>query len=182
MDEHIKTFQSKQDAYELLQNLGASAHLVQHVTLVGEAAELLILQFQQIGILFDADWIRLGVIFHDVGKILHPSELVDRGNRHGAAGETLLLERGIDRKIARCCRSHGQWQQLECDFEELVVALADCLWKGKRNTELEYQVIAKVTRMSRQDYWDVFGCLDDRFEEIAAGGDSRLARSIVGII
>jgi hypothetical protein len=136
------------------------------------------LQFQQLDLEFDREWIRLGVAIHDVGKILHPSELVEKGNRHEAAGEILLLERGIDPKIARCCRSHAQWQQLECSFEELVVALADNLWKGKRNPELERQVIAKVACMCRQDDWTIFVCLDDRFEEIAATGDRRLARSI----
>ena len=123
----------------------------------------------------------MGVAFHDTGKILHPLELLEKGNRHEAAGETLLLSQGIDPKIARCCRSHGQWQQLECSFEELVVALADNLWKGKRNRELEERVIAKVARMSMQDDWDIFVSLDDRFEEISRGGDLRIARSIESI-
>lgn len=182
MERQLKTFKSVRDAYRLLKELGAPPHLIQHVKLVGEAAEMLILQFQQLDLGFDLDLMRLGVTFHDTGKILHPSEFVDRGNRHEAAGETLLLEQGIDPKIARCCRSHGQWQQLECSFEELVVALADNLWKGKRNRELEERVIGKVAQMLGKDYWDVFGCLDDKFEEIAASGDSRLARSLTAII
>ena len=170
-----------QDAYQLLQDLGAPQHLIQHVKLVGEAAEILIRQFQQLNLEFDSDWIRLGVAFHDTGKILHPLELLEKGNRHEAAGETLLLSQGIDPKIARCCRSHGQWQQLECSFEELVVALADNLWKGKRYRELEERVIAKVARMSMQDNWYIFVSLDDRFEEISRGGDLRIARSVESI-
>jgi hypothetical protein len=177
-----KTFKSLQDAYRLLQYLGASPHLIQHVKLVEEAAEMLISQFQQLDLLFDPDWIRLGVAFHDTGKILHPSELVEKGTLHEAAGELLLLAQGVDPKIARCCRSHGQWQQMECKFEELVVALADCLWKGKRNNELEHQVIAKVAEMLDRDYWDMFVSLDNGFEKISARGDLRLARSIVTII
>ncbi|WP_295621549.1 HD domain-containing protein [Chamaesiphon sp. GL140_3_metabinner_50] len=182
MEQLYKTFKSVQTAYEFLQELGAPPHLIQHVKLVGEAAEMLILQFQQFYLDFDSDWIRLGVAFHDTGKILHPSEFVEKGNRHEIAGEILLLEQGVDPKIARCCRSHGQWQQLECSFEELIVALADNLWKGKRNRELEDRVIGKVARMLGKDYWDVFGCLDDKFEEIAASGDLRLARSLTVII
>ncbi|WP_310484202.1 HD domain-containing protein [Chamaesiphon sp. VAR_48_metabat_403] len=182
MEQQLNTFKSVRDAYRLLQELSAPLHLIQHVKLVGEAAEILILQFQQLDLGFDLDWIRLGVAFHDTGKILHPSELVEKGNRHEAAGETLLLSQDIDPKIARCCRSHGQWQQLECSFEELVVALADNLWKGKRNRELEHRVIGKVAQMLGKDYWDVFGCLEDKFEEIATSGDSRLARSLVLII
>jgi hypothetical protein len=178
MAQQFKTFQSISDAYRLLAAFGAPDRLIQHVKLVGEAAEILILHFQQIDIEFDRDWIRLGVAFHDVGKILHPSELVEKGNRHEAAGELLLLSKNVDPKIARCCRSHAQWQQMECDLEELVVALADNLWKGKRNTKLEERVIAEVAQLLSQDYWDVFACLDDKFEEIAATGDRRLAQSI----
>jgi hypothetical protein len=139
------------------------------------------LQFQQLDLEFDREWIRLGVAVHDVGKILHPSELVEQGNRHEAAGEILLLEQGVDPKIARCCRSHAQWQQLECSLEELVVALADCLWKGKRNNELEHRVITKIADLIDRDYWEMFVTLDTGFEEIAAAGAARLARSTIAI-
>jgi HD domain len=181
MEQNLKTFQSSPDGHKLLQEIGAPPHLIQHVKLVGEAAELLILQFQQLDLLFDREWIRLGVVFHDAGKILHPAELVEKGTQHEAAGELLLLSQGVDPKIARCCRSHGQWQQLECSFEELAVALADCLWKGKRDRELEHRVIAKIAELLDRNYWDLFGCLDDKFEEIAAGGDLRLSQSMVTI-
>jgi hypothetical protein len=89
------TSQSIQHNYRLLQDLGASPRLIQHVKLVGEAAEILILQFQKLGISFDSDWIRSGVAFHDAGKILHPSELIEKGNEHEAAGEILLLSQGV---------------------------------------------------------------------------------------
>jgi HD domain len=146
--------------------------------LVAEAAEILILQFQKLNLSFDPEWIKLGVAFHDTGKILYPIELTERGNKHEAAGEQLLLDRGIDPKIARCCRSHGQWNQMECSFEELAVALADCLWKGKRNVELEHLTISRAAQILNQDYWDVFVKLDDLFEEIARSGNLRLSRSI----
>jgi HD superfamily phosphodiesterase len=179
MAEQFKTFRSIQDAYDLLLELGAPDRLLQHVKLVGEVAEILILQFQKLGLVFDVDWIRLGVAFHDVGKILHSSELVEKGTQHEAAGEMMLLAQGVEPKIARCCRSHGQWSQLDCAFEELVVALADNLWKGKRNNELENQVIGLAATMGGQDYWNVFVDLDSGFEQVAADGDRRLARSMV---
>lgn len=178
MTQQFITLRSVRDAYQLLQTLGAVPRLMQHVKLVGEAAELLIPQFQKLGISFDSNWIRLGVAVHDVGKILHPSELMAKGNKHEAAGEMLLLSQGIDPRIARCCRSHGQWQTIKCDFEELVVALADNLWKGKRNPELENKVITAVAAMSDRDYWDIFVELDSSFEKVAAGGDLRLVRSV----
>jgi hypothetical protein len=97
--------------------------------------------------------------------------------QHESAGELLLLSQHVDPKIARCCRSHGQWQQMECSFEELVVALADNLWKGKRNIELEHQLITKIAIMLNRDYWSIFIEIDAGFEAIAAAGDLRLSRS-----
>jgi hypothetical protein len=179
MKQQFKIFDSIEDAYKFLENLNAPPHLIQHVKLVAEAAEILILQFQKLNLSFDPEWIRLGVAFHDTGKILYPVELTERGNQHEAAGEQLLLDRGINPKIARCCRSHGQWERIECSFEELVVALADCLWKGKRHAELEHRTISKAAQILNQDYWDVFVKLDDQFEEIASGGDLRLSRSML---
>ena len=179
MKQQFRNFDSVEDAYKILEDLDSPPHLIQHVKLVAQAAEILILQFQQLNISFDPEWIRLGVAFHDTGKILYPVELTERGDRHEAAGEQLLLNRGIDPKIARCCRSHGQWNQMECSFEELAVALADCLWKGKRNVELEHLTISRAAQMLNQDYWDVFVKLDDLFEEIARNGDLRLSISLL---
>lgn len=178
MKRQFTTFPSVQDSYRFLQYLGASPQLVQHVKLVGEAAEMLIFQFQKVGIAFDADLIRSGVIFHDVGKILHPSELIEKGDKHEMAGELLLLSRGVDPKIARCCRSHGQWQKIECSFEELVVALADKLWKGQRITELENKTVSKAAARCNKDYWDLFIVLDGEFAKVALEGDLRLSRSL----
>jgi HD superfamily phosphodiesterase len=178
MKQQFKIFDSIDDAYNFLQDLEAPSHLIQHVKLVAEAAEILILQFQQLNLSFDPEWIRLGVAFHDTGKILYPGELIKHGNQHEAAGEKLLLNQGVAPKIARCCRSHGQWDRIECSFEELVIALADCLWKGKRNIELEHRTISTAAQILQKDYWDIFVYLDDRFEEIARDGDMRLSRSI----
>jgi HD domain len=178
MKKQFKKFYSIDDAYEFLQELDAPPHLIQHVKLVGEAGEILISQFQHLNLSFDPEWIRLGIVFHDTGKILYPVELIEHGNQHEAAGEKFLLDRGIDPKIARCCRSHGQWNLIDCHFEELVIALSDCLWKGKRNAELKHRTISKAAQILQQDYWDIFVKLDDRFEEIARGGDLRLSRSI----
>jgi hypothetical protein len=177
MKQQFKTFDLIEDAYELLKDLGATPHLIQHVKLVGEVAEILIFQLDRFKISFDRDWIRLGVAFHDTGKILYPAELTEKGDRHEAAGEMLLLANGVDPKIARCCRSHGQWQQMECSFEELTIALADCLWKGKRGLELEHRVITQVAAKCHRDYWDIFIDLDSGFEQIAADGEIRLSRS-----
>lgn len=170
-------FLSVDDAYNFLQKLGASSTLIIHVQLVAEAAELLIAKLRALNIEFDISFVRLGVAFHDAGKILHPEELHVTGINHEAAGEQLLLENGIDAELARCCRSHGQWQTMECTLEELLVALADTLWKGKRNHDLENLVIEKLLLKCDTDYWNLFMEMDACFEAIAGDGYARLLRS-----
>lgn len=167
------------DGYAMLRTLGASPKLICHLVLVGEAAEELIIKLQQLQVPFDERFVRLGVAFHDAGKILHPEELVAKGTHHEAAGEKLLIANGVEPSLARCCRSHGQWQMMDCCFEELLVALADTLWKGKRNVQLENMVIKRVGTLCQKEYWELFVEMDSCFEAIASEGDSRLLRSQV---
>jgi HD domain len=137
MSQASRKFRTVDEAYQFLRELGAPPQLILHVQLVGEAADLLISHLHERQLKFDERLIRFGVVFHDVGKILHPSELKVAGNLHEADGERLLIEHGVEGRLARCCRSHSQWQKMECSLEELCVALADTLWKGKRIAALE---------------------------------------------
>jgi HD domain len=179
MNNQTKTFQTVHDAYQLLQELGAPSKLMLHVKLVGEAAEVLISKLHELEVQFDESLVRLGVAFHDTGKILYPEELVAKGNKHEADGEVLLTTNGVEPKLARCCRSHAQWQTMECSFEELCIAIADTLWKGKRSSQLEELFIKVLATLCNKDYWDLFVEMDCCFEIIASDGDSRLLRSQV---
>ena len=172
-----RILQTVAEAHEFLRQLGATDKLIRHVTLVGEAADLLIEKLQALALPFDDHFVRLGAAIHDAGKILHPDELIAKGNQHEPAGEQLLLSHGIDARLARCCLSHARWQTMDCTIEEWLVALADTLWKGKRNDELENIVIDYVATQLHQDRWDFFIELDSCFENIAAAGSERLARS-----
>ncbi len=171
-------FKDVKEAQEFLIKLGAPPRLIRHVCLVGEAADLLIAKLSQMGISFDASFVRLGVLFHDAGKILHPEELVAKGNLHEPDGESFLINNGIDPRLARCCKSHGQWKTMECSIEELLVAASDKLWKGKREADLEKEIIERLSKLVNQDYWELFIEMDSYFEMIAANGEERLSRSI----
>jgi hypothetical protein len=173
----MRTFASVDDAYVFLRELGASPRLIIHVKLVAEASELLIAKLRSLDIGFDISFVRLGVAFHDAGKILHPEELQIKGVNHEASGEQLLITNGIDSKLARCCRSHGQWQTMECTLEELLIALADTLWKGKRSQDLENLFVKRLSKQYSMDYWELFMEMDACFEKIAEDGYSRLLRS-----
>jgi HD superfamily phosphodiesterase len=168
---------SMTDALALLQSLGAPPRLVRHVRLVAEAAEQLLACLAQLDVPLDAELVRAGVILHDAGKILHPGELDGPGSRHEPAGEALLLEHGVSPELARICRSHAQWDEMSVSLEELLVALADELWKGVRKSELEERVIDAVAAALAKDRFSSFVELDTLFEDIAADGPSRLERS-----
>jgi len=66
---------------------------------------------------------------------------------------------------------------MQVTLEELLVALADKLWKGVRNPKLEERVIDLVAAALGRSRWDIFVELDTCFEAIAADGSSRLERS-----
>lgn len=68
---------------------------------------------------------------------------------------------------------------MDCATEELVVALADKLWKGVRNAELEKRVIEKIAQIRGTAFWDEFIPLDSLFESVASTASERLARSDV---
>ena len=174
------TPRDRQDAYDLLVSLGAPERLILHARLVGEAADALLAALRPLGLEVREDLVRLGAALHDAGKILHPHELDAPGNDHEPGGEGLLLKAGVSPEIARFCVSHARFTAMPVSFEELLVALADHLWKGKRAEALELRVIDAASSLSGKDRWEIFTGLDECFEAIAVQGDERLARSRFG--
>lgn len=148
--------------------------LVQHSELVLEAAESLLhdlvplLENEASSLSANANHrineqhVRAGTLLHDVGKALHPNELTGSGNLHEVSGYNLCLNLGVPASLARCCITHGQWRRWfdevndsgalvgNSEFEwpitanDLVIALADTLWKGVRCELLESLVIDAV--------------------------------------
>ena len=74
--------------------------------------------------------------------------------------------------------THASWEAPERSLEDLLLALADKLWKGKRETELETRVVKALATSARREAWEVFDPLDAICEQIAAGGPDRLERSM----
>lgn len=172
-----RAFDTVEAVYFLLTEHSTSSRLVRHAQFVVEAARQLTGQLTELAVGIDEHFVLIGAALHDAGKIKHPEELLQPGHLHEDAGEKFLLELGIDPKLARVCLSHNQWKTLDCSLEELTIALADNLWKGKRNDELEQLFLERVYFLFPQRRWDIFLELDTCFEAIASGGDSRLLRS-----
>src|SRR5262249_17911884 len=151
------------DARALLVDLGAPPRLLVHGELVGEAAETLLAEVRRLGLPVDEELVRAGVVLHDAGKILHPEEFERGGAEHEPAGQPLLLAHGVSPEIARTCLSHARWRSMSVSVEELLVALADKLWKGARNPELEQAVIDRIATVLGKGRWDLFVELDNVF-------------------
>lgn len=164
------------DALALLERLGAPPRLLRHHGLVVEAANELVVGLERFAAHFDAHEVLLGAALHDAGKILHPHELDGPGNRHELDGRALLTEQGLG-ALARFCVTHAQWDDDTVALEDLLVALADKLWKGKRTPALEQRVIAQLAARSGLAAWEVFTLVDERFELVASRGHERLGRS-----
>lgn len=166
------------DALRLLASLGASAWLIRHHELVVEAARSLCDQLtSELAVPFDRDQVVLGAAVHDAGKIVHPAEMQAPGHEHEVAGRRLLASAGVEASIARFCVTHAAWDAPDCTIEDRLVALADKLWKGKREAELEQRLVAEIAAATREEAWAVFDRFDAICEAVAAAGPDRLARS-----
>jgi hypothetical protein len=164
------------EALAFLKAAGAPPRVLRHAELVAEVAGQLVDAIASLGASINRQEVLLGAALHDAGKIVCSSELTNPGNSHEAAGEQLLLDRGVPAAIARFCRTHGFAPSAMPALEDIVVAVSDKLWRGVRNQALELALVDAVARERGTDRWAIFTPLDDHFERIASGGDDRLAR------
>lgn len=164
-------------AQQLCETLNAPPRLVAHLTLVHDAAVEIVEGLRQRfpTLNFDADMVLFGAATHDLGKVLHANELTGPGNRHETDGPALLERHGISPELARFSRTHGAWSKERLPLEDVLVALADTVWKGQRIEALEAQVVAKTAEKTSVEQWEVFDKLDGMLEEVAARGEERLA-------
>lgn len=155
----------------------ARPRLVAHLTLVHDVAAQLVDKVASTwpGLRFEADAVLFGAATHDIGKALVPSELVQPGSEHEAKGRDLLRGAGVPDHLARFATTHASWSVDEhVDIEDLLVALADKVWKGKRDDELERRVVARIAGATGMESWEVFAELDGVLEELSTQADERL--------
>lgn len=159
---------------------GAHPWLVRHHELVLEAARLVVDGASRLrGARFDRALVLMGAALHDAGKLEHPEEMSAPGHRHEEAGRALLARAGFAPAIARMAVTHARWGEPESQLEDRLVALADKLWKGKRDQALESALLDELTALGAGARWEVFEALDALSEEVASGAEDRLARSAV---
>ncbi|HTJ37321.1 MAG TPA: HD domain-containing protein [Dactylosporangium sp.] len=162
------------DVVALLRDLGAPPRLGAHLRAVHHVAVELL---DRLGEAVDVD--RAAVLFgaatHDIGKVRFPGELTGAGAEHEPAGEALLRSRGVEARLARFAALHGRWERGDATIDELLVTLADKVWKGRREAGLEQKVAEIIAAATGEAVWAVYMRLDDILTAIAGGADDRLA-------
>lgn len=161
---------------DLLVAVQAPARLAAHLRLVHDVAWELTgwLAGAHPRLVFDRDAVLFGAATHDIGKVLHPQELSVPGDKHEAAGQELLHSRGIDARMARFAGTHGCWDEARTT-EDLLVSVADKVWKAKRAEDLERLLLDRIAAAGDIPGWEAFVSLDDCLDRLAARADERLA-------
>ncbi|WTQ47506.1 HD domain-containing protein [Actinacidiphila glaucinigra] len=161
----------------LLRDVGAPPRLAAHLRLVHDVACELVEWIRQYSpdLVVDREAVLFGAATHDIGKALHVAELSGPGSAHERAGRALLLARGVAPRLARFAATHGSWTDGAVTMEDLLVSVADKVWKGKRVTELEDLVVDRLAGATGDERWEVFLALDGFLGEVAADADRRLA-------
>ncbi len=166
------------DALQVLKRLNAPPRLVAHLALVHDVAadilQSLSAQWQDFPI--DKEAVLFGAATHDIGKVLHPAELIGPGSNHEKDGPGLLEQVGIPADRSRFARTNGTWkQEATLALEDIVVALADTCWRGKRDEELESRLASFIAGLQGIEKWEAFLALDEIVAKIAAHAEERLA-------
>lgn len=161
---------------ELLEKHEAPSRLKRHLQIVHSVANDLLNgiknEFPQLNL--NEEDILFGAATHDIGKTVITEELYQKGNEHEAIGQQLLLDSGYPETKARFAKTHGNWQAENLGIEDLLVALSDKIWKGKRIDLLEEKVVAQISSKLNMNYWEVYPVLDKVLSQIANGTDERL--------
>lgn len=124
---------------------------------------------------FSREAVLFGAATHDIGKTLHVDELSGPGSEHEEAGRELLLAHGVNAELARFAGTHASWGAPGVGIEDLLVSLADKIWKNKRASDLEDLVVAELTRASGRAAWEEFMSLDEILTRIGDGAEQRQA-------
>ncbi|MDX3804485.1 HD domain-containing protein [Streptomyces sp. AK04-3B] len=165
------------EAVRLLDEVGAPPRLVAHLRAVHDVAFQLVDRLARSSprLPVDREAVLFGAATHDIGKALHPGELSGPGSRHEEAGRELLLAHGVSAERARFAATHASWAAPGITVDDLLVSLADKVWKNKRATDLEDLVVAELARAGGRPAWQEFLDLDDFLTAVGEDADLRLA-------
>jgi hypothetical protein len=162
----------------VLEALHAPPRLLAHLALVHEVAYELLdgMAVAWPDLPIDREAVLIGAAVHDAGKMVHRDELRQPGTKHEDDGPDILVQQGLPASIARFARTHGQWaSEPSATLEDLIVALADQLWIGKRDQSLEDTIIGRLAEFSNLPLWSAFATFDEIELEVLEGAGRRFA-------
>lgn len=161
----------------LLSELGSPPRLAAHLRAVHDVAHQLVEWVEQHSpaVVFDREAVLFGAATHDVGKTVHLDELSGPGSAYEEAGQALLIGHGISPELARFAATHASWMDARVGLDDLLVSLADKIWKNKRVPDLEDLVVARLARATGRATWEEFLALDGILARIGDAADERLA-------
>lgn len=169
--------QLPQETATLLRQVAAPPRLIAHLILVHDVAATLVdrvtTAFPEVT--FGKEKVLFGASIHDFGKVIERSELIRSGTQHEQRGVELLRSMGVSSERARFAFTHGHWDVPSVNLEDLLVALADKCWKGKRVDALEARITALLSAASKKPEWAVYAELDAIVGELTKDADARLA-------
>lgn len=161
----------------LLDTVDAPPRLRAHLALVHDMACEIVSRLDSLWpiLQYDRDAVRLGAAIHDIGKCVVPTEITGPGHTHETMGEALLIAHGWPDRVARFARTHGRWAELtDLTLEDLLVALADNWWRGRRDVALEAILCRTIADDVRAPEWEVAVAVADLGDDLAVDADARL--------
>ena len=164
------------EAEVIFRKLAIPPRLYAHSLLVHDVANKLVdaITGTWANLNIDKNSILFGAAIHDIGKCIHTNELSEKGHKHEKEGKCLLISLGVSEEKAKFAVTHATWFE-RSTIEELVVSLADKVWKGSRIQDLEDLLIEKISTKTKAERWEIFSLLDSIIENITKDADKRLS-------
>jgi putative nucleotidyltransferase with HDIG domain len=166
------------EALGIYEHLSMPPRLLAHLIVVHDTACQLVSRISAAfpGVEFDADLVRFGAAVHDIGKSTHRNELIESGKEeHLEAGLRTLESLGISQERSRFAFTHARWDGAQTTLEDLLVALADKCWKGKRIDALESRTADILSAGTGKPVWECYAILDEIRQSLSQNADERLA-------
>ena len=164
------------EAEVVFRKLPIPPRLYAHSLLVHDVANKLLEEINRTwgSLNINKNLVLFGAATHDIGKTIYTNELSEAGHKHEQAGLQLLLSLGISEEKSKFAASHSSWSA-NSTLEELLVSLADKIWKGNRVHDLEDLLIERISTETKTECWEVFSLLDSIIDDIAKDADKRLS-------
>ena len=160
----------------VFQNFTVPPRLYAHSLLVHDVANKLVEAITSTweNLNIDKNSVLFGATIHDIGKCTHTNELSEKGHKHEQEGKRLLISLGVPEEKAKFAVTHATWFE-KSTIEELMVSLADKVWKGSRIQDLEDLLIEKISTETKNERWKTFSLLDSIIDDITKDADKRLS-------